>query len=101
MKSVFGITELDDAGMARLRAASPEHWLSARTPPFLFIHGTKDAAVPYEQATLAMDLFRKAGRPAELITVPDGAHGVINWEREARFQGYKEPLLRWLRARLR
>jgi alpha-L-fucosidase 2 len=100
LKTIFGITELDERGMARLRAASPATWIGPRTPPFLFIHGTKDPIVPYEQATLAVSLFKKAGAPCDLISVPDGVHGVINWEKEPRFQGYKAPMLAWLRARL-
>jgi acetyl esterase len=96
IQGVFQIQELDAAGLAKIRASSPAVYLSHKTPPFLFIHGTKDEAVPYSQALLALELFKKAGVPSELITVDDGIHGVINWEKEARFTGYKAPMIAWL-----
>lgn len=101
LKGVFGIETLDQKGFETMRAASPEIYLSKKTPPFLFIHGTKDAAVPYEQATLAMDLFKKHGLSAELITVQEGVHGVINWEKDPKFQGYKTEMIDWLKRTLK
>jgi acetyl esterase len=96
----FQITEWNDAATAKLREASPATYLSRKTPPFLFIHGTKDEAVPYEQATLAIDLFKKAGLPCDLITVQDGIHGVIKWEKDTKFQGYKDQMIDWLHKHL-
>ena len=81
MKSFFEIKQWDAAAMAKLREASPSTYLGHQTPPFLFIQGTADTAVPYEQATLAVELFKKARIPCELITVQEGVHGVINWEK--------------------
>jgi acetyl esterase len=101
LKAVFRIEALDAAGMARLRDASPDTHLNPKTPPFLFINGTKDTAVPYEQATLAVELFKKAGLTCDLITVAEGAHGVINWETDPKFQGYKTQMVQWLRRHLR
>jgi len=101
LKSVFQITSLDGADGARLRAESPDTHLNPHTPPFLFIQGTKDAAVPYEQATLAQELFRQKGLPFDLITVQDGIHGVINWESDPKFQGYKSQMIDWLHAHLK
>ncbi len=54
MKSFFEIKQWDAAAMAKLREASPSTYLGHQTPPFLFIQGTADTAVPYEQATLAV-----------------------------------------------
>lgn len=96
LKDFFQITHWDDAATAKLREASPATYIGPRTPAFLFIQGTADQAVPYEQATLAVDLFTKAGRPCDLITVQDGIHGVINWEKDPRFQGYKTAMISWL-----
>ncbi len=101
IQGVFQIQELDDAGMAKIRASSPAVYINRKTPPFLIIHGTKDEMVPYSQATLAMELFKKAGVPAELITVEDGVHGVMNWEKDPKFTGYKAPMLAWLHKTLK
>ena len=86
--------------ISKLRAASPDTYINKKTPPFLIIHGTKDTQVPYEQAKIHMALFKQHGIPVELITVEDGVHGVMNWEKDARFHTYKQPLIDWLRKTL-
>jgi alpha-L-fucosidase 2 len=100
MKTFFRIDEYNDAAKRKLREASPSTYVNRKTPPFLLIHGTRDAAVPYEQAQLHRDAFRKRGIPVELITVEDGVHGVMNWEKDPRFHGYKTPMVEWLRRTL-
>jgi alpha-L-fucosidase 2 len=101
LKSVFRIDALDEAGMAKVREGSPDEYVNSRTPPFLFIHGTKDQAVPYEQSVLGVELLKKQGIPCDLITVPEGIHGVVNWESDPKFQGYKAPMIDWLHRHLR
>src|SRR5260370_42693448 len=50
--------------------------VSAKYPPTLLIHGTKDTDVPYEQsAEMAKELERK-GVEHELVTIPGGGHGL-------------------------
>ena len=100
MKSFFRIEGYNEAAKPLLREASPDTYVNPKTPPFLIIHGTKDDQVPYEQAILHQALLRKRGIPVELITVPDGIHGVVNWEKEPRFQIYKQPLIDWLHKTL-
>lgn len=105
VKAFFGIDGLDaaglaTAGMAKIRETSPAIYLNSKTPPFLVIHGTKDQAVDYSQALLTVQLFKKIGVPCKLITVEDGVHGVMNWEKEARFQAYKPEMVAWLHRTL-
>ncbi len=100
MKTFFQVDEYNAAAKAKMREASPRTYLNKKTPPFLVIHGTKDEAVSYEQATLHVKLFREHGIPVELITVQDGIHGVINWEKDPRFQAYKQQMIDWLRKTL-
>ncbi|MEO7649176.1 MAG: alpha/beta hydrolase [Bryobacteraceae bacterium] len=103
----FVSTKPGNKGMAaflpsgQFREASPATYISGKTPPFLVIHGTKDDAVPYAQALLTVELLKKAGVRCDLITVQDGIHGVINWEKDARFQGYKKEMADWLRGVLK
>lgn len=101
LKPIFQITSLEGADGEKLRNASPDTHLNPRTPPFLFIQGTHDPAVPYEQAILAQELFKQKGLPFDLITVQDGIHGVINWERDPKFQAYKSQMIDWLHAHLK
>ncbi len=96
VQSVFRIEALDENGLAKIREASPATYLSRKTPPFVVIHGTKDEVVAYSQATLTLELFKKIGVPCELITIPDGIHGVMNWEKDASLQGYKPKMIEWL-----
>ena len=101
IQGFFLIDKYDAAAKAKLSEASPHTYLSKKTPPFLVIHGTEDAAVPYEQAKLHVELFRKHGIPVELITVQDGVHGLMNWEKDPRFHTYKQPMIDWLRKTLK
>ena len=66
----------------------------------LVIHGTQDEAVPYEQSTYFQAYMKRLGVRCDLITVEDGLHGVIRWEKDARFQGYKSEMVDWLHANL-
>jgi dipeptidyl aminopeptidase/acylaminoacyl peptidase len=91
---------LDEAGRAHIREVSPRIYLNSKTPPFLVIHGTRDEAVDYSQALLTVELLKKIGVPCDLITIQDGVHGVMNWEKEARFQIYKAPMITWLHKSL-
>ncbi len=101
VQAFFRMTTLDETGRAHIRVASPRIYLNSKTPPFLVIHGTRDEAVSYSQALLTVELLRKRGIPCELITIPDGVHGVMNWEKDSRFQIYKAPMVAWLQKTLR
>jgi acetyl esterase len=101
LKTLFHFDEYNAAAKVKLREGSPRTYLNKKTPPFLVIHGTRDQSVPYDQALLHVKLFREKGIPVELITVEDGIHGVMNWEKDPRFHSYKQPMLDWLRKTLR
>ena len=92
---------MDAAGLAKIRETSPAIYLNSKTPPFLVIHGTKDQAVDYSQATLTVELFRKLGQRCDLITIKDGVHGVMNWEKDdPGSQKYKTEMVDWLHKTL-
>ena len=96
----FQIHELDAAGLAKMRETSPAIYLNKKTPPFLVIHGTKDEAVDYSQATLTVELFKKLGQRCDLITIKGGVHGVMNWEKEPELRAYKTQMVDWLHKTL-
>lgn len=98
VREFLGVDKLDDAGIARLREASPISHVKKGLPPFLFIHGTKDAAVPYDQSPLMCEALRKAGNRCEVFTVDGAPHGVGPWEKNPEFQGYKTKMIEWLRS---
>jgi acetyl esterase/lipase len=49
--------------------------VSAKYPPTLLIHGTKDTDVPYEQSVLMARELARQRVEHELVTITDGPHG--------------------------
>jgi acetyl esterase/lipase len=52
------------------KLVSPMTYVRAGLPPTIAIHGDADMTVPYEQEVREIDALKKAGVPAELVTVP-------------------------------
>lgn len=101
LRDFLGIESLDEQGLARLREASPVTYVKAGLPPFLFIHGTKDAAVPYLQSPLMCEKLKAAGNRCEVFTVEGAPHGIGAWEKVEAWQGYKRKIIDWLRATMK
>lgn len=57
------------------RQASPLAWVDAADPPFLIVHGTADATVPFRQSERLRDALTAIGRPPQFIAVAGGGHG--------------------------
>lgn len=66
-------TKLDDKPKAD--AVSPVHYVSKDNPPFLILHGTHDALVPYAQSLQLEDALKAKGVPVWLQTLPGSGHG--------------------------
>jgi acetyl esterase/lipase len=60
------------------KEASPFTHVNAKAPPFLFLHGTADQTVAYEQSVMMQHELHKAGRHAELMTATGAEHGFFN-----------------------
>jgi acetyl esterase len=95
----FGAEQLDEEGVAKLRATAPLRAVHKGMPPFLAIHGTKDDQVPYTQSTAFCEAIRKVGGACELVTVEGGGHG-MGWP-EASMQRWRGEMIAWLRKTLR
>ena len=54
--------------------ASPITHVTSDDPPFLLIHGDRDAVVPYEQSQLLYDRLREMSVPAQLVIVKNATH---------------------------
>ncbi len=57
------------------KSASPVHYITAKTPPFLIVHGDKDLMVPLQQSQELVDALKKAGVPVEFHVIVGGGHG--------------------------
>ena len=54
----------------------PVRNVSAKYPPTLLIHGTKDTDVPHEQSVVMDRELARHGVPHEFISVPGAGHGL-------------------------
>jgi acetyl esterase/lipase len=59
----------------------PVRNVSAKYPPTLLIHGTKDADVPHEQSVLMDEQLTRHRIPHEFTSVPGGGHGLGNLDK--------------------
>jgi acetyl esterase len=91
----FGADQLDEAGLAKLRAISPIFAVHQGMPPFLCIHGSKDDQVAYDQSPAMCDAMRRVGAVCELITIEGGGHGMSGW-RAPEMQHWKPEMIAWL-----
>jgi acetyl esterase/lipase len=60
---------------AKCEAVSPVHYVSKDNPPFLIMHGTTDALVPFAQSVELADALKKAGVEVMLQPFPGSGHG--------------------------
>jgi len=76
VRNLFGGNPTEKADAAR--AASPVTWASKDDPPFLIIHGSEDATVPYAQGEAMNAALKQASVNATFITVDGAGHGGLN-----------------------
>lgn len=60
---------------AKSSAVSPVTYVSKDNPPFLILHGTHDALVPYAQSVQFSESLKEKGVPVWLQTLPGAGHG--------------------------
>ena len=102
LKEFLGLkswTEPD--ALEKLRTASPVRYVHKGMPPFLFLHGTADEQVDYQQSPLMCEAMKKAGAACEIVTIEGGRHGMGSWENDAAKAHWKTDLIAWLRKTLR
>ena len=58
----------------KLAVASPTSYVTPAAPPFLLIHGTADAVVPYVQSEVLTKALRDVGASAELLPIEGADH---------------------------
>lgn len=59
-------------------------------PPTMLVHGTADTDVPYEQSKMMAERLRTVGVQHQLVTVPEGGHGIGNIAAEEQDRIYRE-----------
>lgn len=97
LAGLFGISqEVSPEGLEVLRKGSPYHHLKSSLPPYLLIHGDKDTTVTYDQSTGFREASLKLGNVCELITIPDGGHGMGGWKAVPAGATYANEMIAWL-----
>ena len=62
---------------ATLEAASPIHYVTAKSPPFLLVHGSIDKTVAPMQSKHFKEVMEHAGARADLLMIPSVDHSFI------------------------
>lgn len=99
MTALLNLSEMNDHAWKKLREASPSSYVRAKMPPYLLIHGNKDPTVPYEQSLRFQRQMKDAGNICDLITVPEGGHGMGGWDKLG--SDYQEQMITWLQKKLK
>lgn len=81
-------------------SASPIRFITPQTPPMLFIHGTADKGVPFEQSRVMCDALQRVRVPCQVRLIEGAPHGVENWEGQPVFQAWRSTLAAWFAGRL-
>ena len=88
-----------DLLLAGLRNLSPINYVRKDMPPFLLIHGTADALVPFDQSVQMCCKIRQSGASCELYPVDGAGHGICWWE-SVHPTAYKQHMIAWLDKQL-
>jgi acetyl esterase len=86
--------------LASLAQLSPINSVRHDMPPFLFIHGTADSMVPFEQSRAMCDRMKAVGADCEVYPVKGGGHGILWWDSVGLGSGYKHKMVEWLEQEL-
>jgi acetyl esterase len=85
-----------------LRQVSPIDRIGPGAPPFLLVHGTTDALVPFAQSQAMCDRLIASGSACQLYAIEGGGHGMRWWESSHPVEArkYKTVMVDWLRQEL-
>jgi acetyl esterase/lipase len=72
------------------KQASPITYVSKDDPPFLVVHGTNDATVPFDQAVRFHDALKKGEVDSTFVRIEGGGHGIGGAEVESRVKAFFE-----------
>ena len=97
IRSSFRGTPFEQLINGRLAQLSPINSVRAGMPPFLFIHGTADNFVPFEQSEAMCLKMKAVGASCEVYPVTGAGHGIRWWESSSvSTSAYKRKIVDWL-----
>ncbi|NUM53070.1 MAG: alpha/beta hydrolase [Candidatus Hydrogenedentes bacterium] len=71
----FTSRNMSDKTASTLEAASPLTYAGPDTKPIIFVHGTSDKLVHYDQSVRFFNRLKECGVPTELVTLKNRGHG--------------------------
>jgi acetyl esterase/lipase len=77
----------------KVRAASPETYVSAKSPPIFLMHGSEDKTVPIAQSRHFYESLKAAGVKTDFVTVPGVGHSWIGANPPATEAASKQALV--------
>ena len=101
VEALLGAVIREKGEAAALAEASPITHVTKQAPPFLFIHGDKDEAVPFSESTNLQQALRAAGVRADLIRIPNGPHATGSWYKVPGVPDWERQMTEWLNEVLR
>ena len=96
LEALLGAAIREKGEAATLAEASPITHVTKNAPPFLFIHGDKDEAVPFSASTNLQRALQAAGVRADLIRIPNGPHATGSWYRLPGVPDWERLMTEWL-----
>jgi len=96
VEALLGAAIREKGEAAALAEASPITHVTKDAPPFLFIHGDKDEAVPFSESTNLQDALQTAGVRADLIRIPNGPHATGSWYKVPGVPEWERQMTEWL-----
>jgi acetyl esterase len=101
VSAFLGFTEPDEKARQLMRESSPITYVKKGMPPYLFVHGTTDPLVNFRQSEAMCAKMKQAGSQCEIYPVEGAPHGVVGWEKNPAWLGYKQKVPEWLHRTMR
>jgi acetyl esterase/lipase len=79
--TVIGGAIMDPANAEKVQTYNPIHYISKnkKLPPFLIMHGDKDALVPFNQSVLLYQALKQNNQPVTFYKVKGAGHEIRFW----------------------
>jgi acetyl esterase/lipase len=96
ISAFLGFTDVNETATRLMREGSPVTYVKKGMPPYLFVHGTADPLVKIHQSEAMCAQMKQAGSRCEIYAVEGASHGMVGWEKNPAWQGYKQKVPEWL-----
>lgn len=93
MTIYYAIGALPGTDNPKNAKASPITYITPNDPPFLILHGDKDAIAPLEQSQILYEALTKAGVPSRLVIIKNASHSLEGTDMEPSKEEFNKIIL--------